>query len=1234
MSRTVFISYSKSDVAWKEQIREYLESLEFTDDAEIWSDEKIDGGEEWYPEIREAIGRSAVGILLVTRNFLRTSFILNEEVPELLQRRSDLGLKLIPIVLEECPWGRHRWLKKLELVPEKAKPLNKFSKKDQGEFLSRLTEEIGEFLEDWTDSPADDGYEDAAARPLPALPTTSSRPTVAEATRSGSGGKAPKPVVDISHLPQTGLTLFGRDEQLNQLDEIWEQASYRVVSYVAAGGVGKSSLVNKWMSEFAKDDYRGARRVYGWSFYSQGTRDQITSADAFLDQALRFFGDEKPESGSPWDKGERLADLIATERTLIVLDGMEPLQSGHDVDKGKLRDPGLQAFLIRLVQTESQSLCVVTTRESVTDLHNLKPVESLLSLITRSVSEETAPEDSPEKPFLEVPLDTITHNAGRALLRHTRVVGTDEELATLATEFGPHALTVLLLGAWLHQTPGHKASNAKELQGEGDPLDRVLAGFEKLLGEGPELQLLRLLGLFDRPASAAELAAIAAGDRIPGLTDHLVPLENVEEIEANPDDGHWGPWQPWLSKLRDLHLVVKHCHARPDEIDAHPLIREFFASRLAEGRGEEERSEGDQASSPLPSLTPHLQEAHRRLYEHLKQSAPERPDNLNDMMPLFHSIRHAVNAGLDLASLNDVFSPRIRQRNAKISWRKLGAFGLELSCMSGFFEKLWSDLYAGLDDYWTWYVLDTAGFALRSIGRLEESIKPMTLAAQVNVRSGNWKFGAALTSNLSELSLTLGEVSSAVRQGEQSVELADRSGDAFQRMSKRTTLAAALFCAGVTRWQGDREREPNALASGLSASPRETPAASAVGSPAHLAFREAEAMQQEMQPQYPLLYSVQGYQYCELLLADVCLRIGNLLAGSRPDQAQRSSGISEESERQGARRRSNREPVQEEPAPGALPLTKDNVTEGAPAALRSVRPAGDGLSELQSEIESLRNRAEKWFEWRVEDDSILDTGLAHLTLGRTWQLSARLERARSSGLSPSSPVASSEPEPSEPGPDREIPVVAESPYSQAEHHLSQSVTLLRQSGLQDELPRGLLHRAALWREMLALAPSPWQGEGWGEGRGDNRPEGGESGEDSLSHPSPDLSPQGERDFYALAERDLSEAESIADRGSMLIFQIEAALERTRLFLAIHAVYPLTESQASRCLALAEEKLNETRELIAQTESTYEPHVSDWDKWEPPEYVGVFEPGEKIGYHCQDDEIELVQQQIDSLKKAD
>ena len=55
-------------------------------------------------------------------------------------------------------------------------------------------------------------------------------------------------------------------------------------------------------------------------------------------------------------------------------------------------------------------------------------------------------------------------------------------------------------------------------------------------------------------------------------------------------------------------------------------------------------------------------------------------------------------------------------------------------------------------------------------------------------------------------------------------------------MSNRTTLADALHQAG----QLD---EAEAL------------------------FREAEGMQKERQPEFPLLYSLQGYQYCDLLLS-------------------------------------------------------------------------------------------------------------------------------------------------------------------------------------------------------------------------------------------------------------------------------------------------------------------------------------------------------------------------------
>ena len=95
---------------------------------------------------------------------------------------------------------------------------------------------------------------------------------------------------------------------------------------------------------------------------------------------------------------------------------------------------------------------------------------------------------------------------------------------------------------------------------------------------------------------------------------------------------------------------------------------------------------------------------------------------------------------------------------------------------------------------------------------------------------------ARRASNLSELELTLGEVAGAVGDAEQSVTYADRSGDAFQRMSNRTAHADALHQAG-------RRAE------------------------AETRFREAEQMQKERQPDYPLLYSLQGFRYCDLLLA-------------------------------------------------------------------------------------------------------------------------------------------------------------------------------------------------------------------------------------------------------------------------------------------------------------------------------------------------------------------------------
>jgi tetratricopeptide (TPR) repeat protein len=118
---------------------------------------------------------------------------------------------------------------------------------------------------------------------------------------------------------------------------------------------------------------------------------------------------------------------------------------------------------------------------------------------------------------------------------------------------------------------------------------------------------------------------------------------------------------------------------------------------------------------------------------------------------------------------------------------------------------------------------------------LADAVEPMQAAAEAAVKSEDWKNAAISYSNLSELHLTLGNVPEAVAAARQSVDFADRSGDSFQRMVSRTTLADALHQSGD-------------LAEAMRL------------------FAEADRLQAESKPEYPILSSLAGCQYCDLLL--------------------------------------------------------------------------------------------------------------------------------------------------------------------------------------------------------------------------------------------------------------------------------------------------------------------------------------------------------------------------------
>jgi serine/threonine protein kinase len=444
--------------------------------------------------------------------------------------------------------------------------------------------------------------------------------------------------ISVARLPVTGSDIFGREEDIAFLDNAWADKDVNVVTIVAWAGVGKSTLVNHWLRHMAAEHYRSAQLVFGWSFYRQGSSGGTSSADEFLDTALSWFGDPDPRIGTAWKKGERLAKLIAHRRTLLVLDGLEPLQNPPGPQEGRVRELSLQALLCELAAFNT-GLCVITTRLPIADI---------------------ADHEHTSSPRLE--LEHLSNDAGAKLLRALCVKGDEEKLRNVSDEFNGHCLSLTLLGSYLTDAYNGDIRCCGEISAglaqdvrQGVHVQKVMESYQHWFGEGPELSFLRILGLFDRPADEKALLALLKPPAIRGLTESLTKFSSIE-------------WRTLVARLRRARLIGPEDPHDPGHLDTHPLVREYF--------GEQFRSQQTEA----------WKECNRRLYHYYRTVAPELPDSLREMEPLFLAVVCGCNAGLFRDALHEVYLARIQRGNASFAAKVLGARGALLSMLVHFFE--------------------------------------------------------------------------------------------------------------------------------------------------------------------------------------------------------------------------------------------------------------------------------------------------------------------------------------------------------------------------------------------------------------------------------------------------------------------------------------------------------------------------------------------------------------------
>ena len=559
--------------------------------------------------------------------------------------------------------------------------------------------------------------------------------------------------------------LIGRDDDLARLTRAWDQslqdqaARPHILSLVALGGEGKTALLAHWATQMAQDGWRGCDAAFGWSFYSQGTEQQVAaSSELFIQQALLFFGEVElaASNQSGVEKARRLAHVIAARRVLLLLDGVEPLQYAPTGPmRGELKDQAL-AQLLRTLALGNRGLCVLTTRYAMTDL--------------QGCWDSSAPQHAVRR---------LSTAAGVTLLRGLGVNGGQTACEQLVESVQGHALCLNLFGTYLRDAHhGDIKQRGRVRLAEADAKERgghafrVMDAYAAWLGGDGEagqraLALLSLLGLFERPASANCIDALLQAPAIGGLTD---AFQAQDESAINL----------CVTRLQDAHLLTQ--HRAPDgaiTLDAHPLLREYFAQRL-------------QTSNPAA-----WQAGHSRLYWHLTEHTKDKAQpTLEDLQPLYQAVAHGCLAGMQQQACEEGYTARIVRRNEFYSTRKLGAFGADLGAVTCFFVQSWRQVSPALREADQARLLGDAAFCLRALGRLREADEPLRASFAMHVKQAHWQRAAAAAGNLSELALTRGNLAAAMVEADQAVRLADRSGDAYgdvyERMSKRTAHADAL----------------------------------------------------------------------------------------------------------------------------------------------------------------------------------------------------------------------------------------------------------------------------------------------------------------------------------------------------------------------------------------------------------------------------------------------------------
>ena len=570
----------------------------------------------------------------------------------------------------------------------------------------------------------------------------------------------------------------GRKEMLETITDWYTNPEVRIGALIGWGGVGKSALVRKWYDELESNNIT-PDGIFWWGFYRNAYLEQ------FLNALLRYVsqGRIEPETiKSTWMKTDMIKEYINQGAYLIILDGLEQMQkpaSGDEFGKMIHREC---TELLHYFADAPKGLCLITSRYPLKDL-----------------------DDWHKRSYKNLSLIDLSTPDSLSMLRSRGIKGSDEEMTEVINRYKGHALSLTSLAGYLNRYYAGDIKQAPEVEfvlGDRErfkDVNKLLRKYAEKMSDS-ELIFLYIFSLFRKEVTGNDFAGVFR-HKIKGTEFNKV-LVRMHEFD----------FRDLINGLVDWWLISY--DKTKKTYTSHPLIKGYFESDF------------DEKDKKL---------CHKRIYQYFGEYAPEQPETLEEMQPLFEQVYHGCAAGLYDEVFNDIYRGKIQRWDEYYLVLKLGAWGTDLDLVLNFFPlgdtsrmPLVSERSSQLE------LISETGPALLCIGKPTPAESLIMRAIKMSIEDGDYKNASISYRTLAENQFRIGEVIKAQESAKYAVKMATAKHMPRQQVRSISFLAYTLLLSGEIE-------------------------------KAEQLFKEANNLQRKIEADANVLYSIEGVFYADFL---------------------------------------------------------------------------------------------------------------------------------------------------------------------------------------------------------------------------------------------------------------------------------------------------------------------------------------------------------------------------------